>query len=142
MFKGLFTSVSMPTSHLRTRPITGKSSTPTPDEVEPVKGGNKDSRNQGQRWRSEDSHVTCYNCNNRGHITSRCPNKALYCGLRMHMTQRWKGAVGWKGSTSKTSFWIWDVQRLLSITNWFQNARCDLERLLQFIVFMGTHVCR
>ena len=54
------------------------------------------------------------------------------------MTQHWKGAGWWKGSTSKTSFWIRDFQRPLSITNWFQNARCYLERLLQFSVFIKT----
>ena len=60
----------------------GKPSTPIPEEAQPVKGGNKDRRNQGQRWGSEDSNVTCYNCNKRGHVSSRCPSKALYCGLR------------------------------------------------------------
>ena len=60
----------------------GKPSTPTPEEVQPGKGSSKDKRNQRQRWGNEDSHLTCYNCNKRGHVASKCPNKALYCGLR------------------------------------------------------------
>ena len=60
----------------------GKPCTLTPEEVQPGKGSSKDRRNQGQRWGNEDSHLTCYNCNKRGRVASKCPNKALYCGLR------------------------------------------------------------
>ena len=61
----------------------GKPSTSVPEEAKQAKENTAEKRNQGQRWsRSEESQVTCFNCNKWGHIASRCPIKAMYCGLR------------------------------------------------------------
>ena len=63
-----------------------------PTQEQPVKdredGDKKSSKEKrlfrpGYRHNDHQSQVTCYNCGKQGHITTRCPEKAMYCGISL-----------------------------------------------------------